>query len=163
MRKRKLGEDAFQFYVSIGAGRTYQAVADRFDVVKRTVVAAAKREHWPERLAKIEREAQASADLKLQETVEATKLRHAKMLRAMAARAAKGLQDYPLNSGMEAIKAAEIVIKLERILAGEPSERTAIDIQKDLLKDTQTLLLSPSKVEHEWDEVPAPDDSGGPQ
>ncbi len=163
MRRRKLGEDAFQYYVSLGAGRTYQAVAARFSVAKCTVVAAAKRENWPERLAKIEREAQANADLKLQETVEATKLRHAKMLRAMAARAAKGLQDYPLNSGMEAIKAAEIVIKLERILMGEPSERTAIDIQKDLLKDAQTLLLAPSTVEHEWDAVPAPDASEGTQ
>jgi hypothetical protein len=130
-------------------------VATKFGVARRTVVSAAKREHWGERLEKIEREAQAKADLKLQDTVEETKIRHSKMLRAMAARAAKGLQDYPLNSGMEAIKAAEIVIKLERIIAGEPSERTAIDIQRELMQDEKTLVVSPSKAEHEWDEVHA--------
>jgi hypothetical protein len=156
MPRRKLGDEAFAYWVSLGAGRSYQPVADYCKVVKRTVVSAAKRDNWVERLAKIEREAQAKADLKLQESVEAVKIRHSKMLRAMAARAAKALQDYPLNSGMEAIKAAEIVIKLERIIAGEPSERTAIDIQKELLQDEKVLVVSPSKAEHEWDEVHAP-------
>jgi len=156
MRKRKLGDDAFSYFVSLGPGRRYQDVATRFEVAKRTVVATAKRENWTERLAKIERDAQASADLKLQETVEAMKLRHSKMLRAMAARAAKGLQEFPLTSGMEAIKAAEMVIKLERVLAGEPSERTAVDIQRELLQDEKALVVSPLKAEQEWDEVHGP-------
>jgi hypothetical protein len=156
MRKRKLGDDAFAFYVSCGAGRTYQDVATKFGVVRRTVVSTAKRENWNERLEKIERDAQANADLKLQETVEAMKLRHARMLRAMAARAAKGLAEFPLTDGMQAMKAAEIVIKLERLAAGEPSERTAVDIQKELLQDEKSLVVSPSKAEHEWDEVHAP-------
>jgi hypothetical protein len=142
MRKRKLTDDAFGYWVSLGAGRRYQDVADHFKVSLRTVVAAAKRENWAERLAKIERDAQVNADLKLQETVEAMKVRHSKMLRAMATRAAKGLQEFPLTTGMEAIKAAEMVIKLERLLAGEPGDRTEIDIKEVTKREIQTLLTT---------------------
>jgi hypothetical protein len=142
MRKRKLTEDAFGYFVSLGAARRYQDVVDHFKVSKRTVVAAAKRENWAERLAKIDRDAQVNADLKIQETVEAMKIRHSKMLRAMATRAAKGLQEFPLTTGMEAIKAAEMVIKLERLLAGEPGDRTEIDIKEVTKREIQTLLTT---------------------
>ncbi len=142
MRKRKLTEDAFGYFVSLGAARRYQDVVDHYKVSKRTVVAAAKRENWAERLAKIDRDAQVNADLKLQETVEAMKIRHSKMLRAMATRAAKGLQEFPLTTGMEAIKAAEMVIKLERLLAGEPGDRTEIDIKEVTKREIQTLLTT---------------------
>ena len=142
MRKRKLTEDAFGYFVSLGAARRYQDVVDHFKVSKRTVVAAAKRENWVERLAKIDRDAQVNADLKLQETVEAMKVRHSKMLRAMATRAAKGLQEFPLTTGMEAIKASEMVIKLERLLVGEPGDRTEIDIKEVTKREIQTLLTT---------------------
>jgi stress response protein YsnF len=141
MRKRKLTEDAFAYFVSLGSARRYKDVADHFKVSLRTVVTASKRENWPERLAKIERDAQANADLKLQETVEAMRLRHSKMLRAMATRAAKALQEYPLSTGMEGMKAAEMVIKLERLLAGEPTERTAMDIEKQIREEHERLLV----------------------
>jgi hypothetical protein len=141
MRKRKLTDDAFAYFVSLGSGRRYKDVADHFKVSLRTVVTASKRENWAERLAKIEREAQANADLKLQETVEAMRLRHLKMLRAMATRAAKALQEYSLSTGMEGMKAAEMVIKLERLLAGEPTERTAMDIEKQIREEHERLLV----------------------
>ena len=142
MRKRKLTEDAFGYWVSLGAGGRYQDVADHYKVSKRTVVAEAKRDNWVERRAKIDRDAQVNADLKLQETVEAMKVRHSKMLRAMATRAAKGLQEFPLTTGMEAIKAAEMVIKLERLLAGEPGDRTELDIKEVTRREIQTLLTT---------------------
>ena len=142
MRKHKLGDDAFAYYVSLGDERGYQAVADHFKVSKRTVVTTAKRDNWAERLQKIERDARANSDLKLQETVEARNLRHAKMLRAAAMRAAKALQDFPLTSGMEGIKAAEMVIKLERLMAGEPGDRTELDIKEVTKREIQTLLTT---------------------
>ena len=142
MRKHKLGDEAFTYYVSLGAERGYQAVAEHFKVSKRTVVTTAKRDNWAERLAKIEREARTNADLKLQESVEAMNLRHSKMLRAMAARAAKGLQEFPITSGMDAIKAAEMVIKLERVMAGEPGDRTELDIKEVTKREIQTLLTT---------------------
>jgi hypothetical protein len=55
MRKRKLGEDAFSYFVSLGAGRRHQDVATKFGVARRTVVSAAKREHWGERLERASR------------------------------------------------------------------------------------------------------------
>ena len=141
MRRRKLTEDAFSYFVSLGSTRRYRDVADHFKVSLRTVVTAAKRENWTERLTKIEREARVNADIKLQETVEAMQLRHSKMLRAMASRAAKAIQEFPLNTGMEGMKAAEMVIKLERLLAGEPTERTAMDIEKQIRKEHERWMV----------------------
>jgi hypothetical protein len=43
---------------------------------------------------------------------------------------------------MEAIKAAEMVIKLERLLAGEPGERNEIDIKEVTKREIQTLLTT---------------------
>jgi hypothetical protein len=88
------------------------------------VVKAAGRERWAERLAEVEKAARAQADKKLAEGRAEVLMRHRRMLQAMAARAIKAISEYPLTSGMEGMRAAEIVIKLERLVAGEASERT---------------------------------------
>jgi hypothetical protein len=64
------------------------------------------------------------------------------MLRAMAGRAVKAIQEYPLTNGMEGIKAAEAVIKLERILAGEPSDHTQATIAELTKQEIRTLLTT---------------------
>jgi hypothetical protein len=66
--------------------------------------------------------------------------RHLKLLRAMGTRAAQALQQYPLTSGMEAVKAVEVVIKLERLLSGEVSDRTAIAVEDATRDEVQRLL-----------------------
>ncbi len=127
---RKIPPDAFEFYHSLGPGRSYQAVADEYGVTKRAVTDFAKRERWSQRLEAIEREARERSDKKIAETLEEIRGRHLKTLRAMNARALSALQQFPLNSGMEAMRAAEMVIKLERLIAGEPSERTEVGIEE---------------------------------
>ncbi len=42
----RIPPDAFDFYVGLGANRSYQLVADRFGVHKRTVTKCAVREEW---------------------------------------------------------------------------------------------------------------------
>ena len=54
---RKIPEDAFELYVSLGPERSYAAVAEQYGVTKRAVVKRAKAEAWSERLAKIEDQA----------------------------------------------------------------------------------------------------------
>jgi len=120
----KIPPEAFDYYVSLGHTRTYQQVADKYDVSRRAVQKVADRDDWGARLDAIEREAQDRAEKALTETVAEVRVRHLKMLKGMAGRAVKAMADHPLDSGMEGIKAAEIVIKLERIIIGEPSERT---------------------------------------
>ena len=68
--KRKIPSDAFEFYVSLGPSRSYQAVADHYDVTKRAVTQCATREGWAERLSKLEREAREKSDQKLGESME---------------------------------------------------------------------------------------------
>ena len=136
----KIPHDAFDYYVSLGPDRSYQAVADHFGCTKRGVTKRAGVESWADRLADIEREARRSADAKLSETMAEQKARHLKLVRAMGTRAAQALQQYPLTSGMEAIKAAETVIKLERLLNGEASDRTAIAVEDVTRDEVQRLL-----------------------
>ncbi len=138
--KKGLPVDAFDYYVSLGPGRSHQAVADRFAVHKRTVVRTADRENWAERLVKIEAEAREAADRQLAKDLGEMHLRHRKILTAMAGRAARALQEFSLTSGMEGIKAAALVIKLERLLAGEPTERTSFDLEQTIRREYETLM-----------------------
>lgn len=140
MRTGKLPQDAFPYYVGLGIDRSYKAVAERFGVTKRTVTRTAAREGWMERLAEIERKARETIDEKLTHDVEEMNARHRKILRAMGSRAARALADYPLNTGMEGIRAAEIAIKLERLLAGEPSDRNEVTIEQVTRDEIGRLL-----------------------
>ena len=103
---RRVPQDAFDYYVSLGAERSYQAVADHYGVTKRAITKVAAREGWAKRLEKIEREARESSDRKLAETIEETRSRHLRTLRAMNARAISALQQYetcpPFDSSLEA-------------------------------------------------------------
>jgi len=137
---RKIPPDAFEFYHSLGTGRSYQAVADEYGVTKRAVTDFAKRETWSKRLEAIEREAREQSDKKIAETLEEIRSRHLKTLRAMNARALSALQQFPLNSGMEAMRAAEMVIKLERLVVGEPSERTEVGIEEITRREVTRFL-----------------------
>ena len=126
----RIPEDAFDYYVSLGVERSYRAVADHFGATKRAITKIAARDGWAARLAKIEQTARERSDQRLAETLEEIRSRHLKTLRAMNARALSALQQFPLNSGMEAMRAAEMVIKLERLIVGEPSERTEVGIEE---------------------------------
>ncbi len=137
----KLPADAFTYYCALGDGRSHQAVADHFGTTKRAVTKRAVREDWAARLEKIEAEARRTVDAKIAGDLAEMHLRHRKMLTAMAARAATALRDYPLEDGMDGIKAAGLVIKLERLLAGEPTDRSAVDIEAITKREIRELLI----------------------
>ena len=136
----KLGSDAFGYYIALGDDRSYSAVAKHFDVTKRAVVKAAGRENWASRLQEIESEARDRADQKMTETLAEMRMRHQKLLRAMSTRAANALRAFPLTTGMEAMKAAEMVIKLERLVYGEPSERSTLTVEQVTRREVESLL-----------------------
>lgn len=137
---QKIPSDAFEQYVAMGAERSYQALADRLGVTKRAVSKRAKAEDWTKRLERIERLARERADEKLVEHLEDMRVRHLKTLRAMNARALAALQAFPLTSGMEAIRAAELAIKLERLIAGEPTERQAVTVEETIKREYDRWL-----------------------
>ena len=155
---KKIPDDAFDYYVALGAARSYQAVADRYGVTKRAVVKHAARERWTQRLGEVQESARVQSDKDLAQEVVEMRDRHKRMLKAMAVRALSGLKDLPLRNGMEAIRAAELVIRMERIVFGEEDERGEESIEEITKREIQTLLrpvddeVDPTEDEDEPDE-----------
>ena len=73
--------DAFKFYFSLGAERSYQSVAEKYQVSKRSVTSLAKREDWQQRILDLERKARAASDQKKLESLEERNERHLTALR----------------------------------------------------------------------------------
>ena len=138
---KKIPEDAFDRYVSLGAARSYQVLADEYGVSKRAVTKRAAAEDWAQRLDRIEADARQQSDKKLAESLGEMRGRHLTTIRAMQSRAVSALQKYPLTSGMEAMKAAEMAIKLERLVAGESTDNTALTVEEICRREYATLMV----------------------
>lgn len=136
----RIPPDAFEHYVSLGPERTHAKIAEEYDVSVRAVSKCASRENWTERLEKIDRDSRERTDKRLGETLDDIRVRHLKTLRVMNARAVEALKQYPLSSAMEAMKAAEVVIKLERLIIGEPTERNAVSIEETIKREYERWL-----------------------
>ena len=76
MGKKRIPSDAFDFYVSLGHGRSYRQVSDHYCVSKRAVTKIAVREDWAVRLDHIERQARTASDKKLVESLDDMRTRH---------------------------------------------------------------------------------------
>ncbi len=138
---RKLPDDAFEHYVSLGPERSYEKVAEHYGVSKRAVTNAAGREGWPERLAKIEAEARQATDKKLGESIEAMGERHLKVVTAVLGKALETLKSLPLTNAMDAVRAIDMSLKQERLIRGEPSERTAMTIAETTRDEMHRWLV----------------------
>ncbi len=137
----RIPPEAFDFYVGLAQERSYRQVADHYGVSKRAITKLAVREDWAARLQKIESQARERSDAKLTETVGEMRTRHLTLLKAMSARVVTALREFPLNSGMEAMRAAEMVIKLERLISGEPSERTELTVEEVTKREMERWLV----------------------
>jgi protein-tyrosine-phosphatase len=146
MSVARLPSDAFAFYVAMGTDRSYEMVGKQYGVCKRTVLRTAQREKWQERLEEIARKAQTETDEKLAKTVHEANMRHRKLLLAVASRAAQALQRYELRSAMEAVRAAEVAVKLERLLLGESTESKSISVEQASRDEVSRFLVSTSEA-----------------
>lgn len=156
---RRIPPDAFEYYISLGEDRSYQKVADHFEFTKRAIQNCAHRENWPRRLEQIERESRERTDKRLGETLDDIRERHLKTLRAMNARALEALKTYPISSGMDAIRAAEAAIKLERLIVGEPTDRNAVSVE-EVIKREFSRWIDDEDEDDERDEEPKEDSDG---
>lgn len=155
---RKMPDDAFAFYVALGPDqRSYELVGKHYGVHKKTVTRTAEREQWQARLEVIERRAREATDAKLAKDLHAMDMRHRKLLLGIASRAASAIQAFPLKTAMEGIKAAEIAIKLERLLAGEPTETRTISVEQVTRDEVHRFLLEDGQAD-EWSESDEDDD-----
>jgi len=121
---QRLASDAFEYYVGLGAARSYQSVAAHYGVSKQTVTTHATRDKWQERLAAIEAKARESGEKRAIETLEELNERSLKMWMAVEKRALEALRNYPMASAMDAVRSLDIAGRNVRLIRGEPTERT---------------------------------------
>ena len=148
----RIPADAFEYYVSLGPDRSYVSVAEHYGVSKRAIVKRASVEHWAQRLEKVEAIAREKSDVKLGDALADMRDRHLKTLQVMNMRALEALKNYSLTSGMEAMRAAEMAIKLERLIHGEPTDRNALSVE-DVIKREYERWLKPAGDGRDGDEI----------
>ena len=126
--KRKLPPEAFDFYVSLGIDRSYQAVATHYGSSKGAVTALAKRDDWQHRLVTVEEKARSRANEKAVETLEQVNDRHLKIARALQGKALEALRSMSLQEARDVIRAIDLGVRQERVILGEPSDRTVLTV-----------------------------------
>ncbi len=131
----KLPSDAFEAYVALGPGRSYQAVASKFGVTKRAVTKLAAKERWQDRVEALETKARAASEQKTLESLEQMNTRHLKSLRVIQGKALEALKAMSIDSAMDAVRALDLSIKGERLVRGEPSDRTALSVEDAIRRE----------------------------
>jgi len=142
----RLPPTAVEFYASLGADRSYQAVADHFGVSKRAVVYRATRENWQAQVAEIEAKAKQTAQQRAMESLEEMNVRHLKSLRVVQAKALETLRTMPLSSAMDAVRALDLGLKGERLVRGEPSDRSAVSVEDAIRREYSRWMTTARKT-----------------
>ncbi len=119
---KKLPTDAFDAYVALGPQRSYQEVARRFGVCKRTVLKRATREDWQRRIRDIEEAARVASTT---ETREAVDRRHRSQIQFVESCALKALRERPLRTAMDCVRSLALAIEGERELMGVDNDAPA--------------------------------------
>lgn len=122
--ERKLPPEAYEYYLSLGLKRSYVAVAKQYGVSKAAVTSLAAKERWQERIRDSEAKARATTDKKQVESMEEIRERHLRSARLMQAKALETLRTMRLEDAMSAVKALDLGMRNERLLLGEPTERS---------------------------------------
>ena len=153
MTNRIAAEPAFDFYVHLGASRSYQAVADHFGVNKRSITRHATKHGWSRRLLEIETKARERADTQLVDAVEEMSARHLKIAKLLQAKALQALQSMSIDTAMGAVKALDIGVKQERLALGEPTDRNAVAVEEIIKREAARWLGNEGNVT--WDDLAA--------
>ena len=158
MGLRKIPDDAFEVYLSLGPSRSYAALAGRFGVNKRSVTAIAKREDWQGRIRVVETKAREASDMKATEALAAMRTKHLKMLEVVQAKALEALKRMPLATAYQAVRALATAIDQERVTRGEPEDQTKVDVEAIIKREYQMLFGKPGeKEEDDWSDLEHPD------
>jgi hypothetical protein len=141
--KRKLPLDAaFDFYVSLGVGRSYQAVATHFKASKVAVTNLATKQGWQQKLVALEAKSREKREQKVAESLDQVHERHLTAARVIQAKALEALKMMRLEDAMDAVRALDMGLKQERLLLGEPTDRTAVEIGEIVRRETSRWLVA---------------------
>jgi len=130
MPKRKIPDNAFEYYFSLGCDRSYGAVAENYSVSKTAIANLAVRDDWKKRLHEREQKAQELVEKKAVETIEQMADRHIKVCKLIQRKAIETLKALPISTAMEAVRALDLAIKQERLIRGEPTDRANVSIEE---------------------------------
>jgi hypothetical protein len=147
--KTKLPLESFDFYVALGPARSYEKVAEHYTATKRTVTRHAKKEHWTERLAEVERKAREESDKNAVAVLQEMQERHLKIAKALQGKALEALRSMQLDRGADVIRALEVGVKQERLIHGEPGERSAISVEEATKREMERWLTVEREEEPE--------------
>ena len=156
--KRRIPPNAFEVYLAMGTGRSYQALANKFSVSKQAITKLARKEDWQRKLEEVEDKVRSDSLDQAIDVLGEMNERHLKVVRVIQGKALRTLQDLPLRSGMDAVRALEIAIRQERLIRGEPSERTATSVEDATRREMQRWMVV---VDDENETPEGSDDSPG--
>jgi hypothetical protein len=137
----KLPKEAFSFYVALGPARSYQKVAEHFGTDKRTVTRRATKENWPERLLQAEEKAREETEQDAVLILREMNARHLKIAKALQGKALEALRSLPIDRAADVIRALEIGVKQERLIHGEPSERSEMSVEEVTKRELSRWLV----------------------
>lgn len=161
MRRRIPAEEAFQCYLSLGPGRSYDLVAEKLGASPRGIRKCAAKHRWGQRLAKIEADAVERTNKEFAESKTETRERHLKMLKVIETQGLLALQKFPIDSGFAGVKAVEAAIKLERLILGEPSAHVGVTIQETTRREIETFIARVDEPEDHEDDDELDDEPDG--
>jgi len=140
--KRKIPPEAFAFYLALGVGRSYAAVAERYSVSKRAVQTRAEQEGWQARIAEEEQKARASAEKQAAESIETVNEKHLKVLRFIQGRAIEALKSMPIENAMDAVKAYALSLDKERMIRGGPADQALTAVERITRDEIRSILTT---------------------
>jgi hypothetical protein len=159
---RKLPPDAFEYYFSLGPSRSHEAVSEHYGVAKRTVTALAVKDRWKERLAALEQKAREKSDERMVESLEQMNERHLKTLKLIQRKSLEALLEMPVASADEAIRSLLSSIKHERLIRGEPTDRTVLDTETLIRREAASWMTFAE--EDDWSDAVDPvNEAAGPK
>lgn len=138
----RIPPEAFTAYYALGPSRSYELLAQKFGVSKRAVTKLAAKERWQERLAELERKAMERTEQKILESLEDMNERHLVAMKFLQRKALSALQTMPLTTAMEAVRTLAISVDKERVIRGEPADRSALDVEQIIKREYALLMTS---------------------
>ena len=151
MAHRKLPPAAFEYYYSLGTGRSYMAVAKEFKVSKPTVVSMAKHEGWQSKLRERDTKTAAEVAKRGEETIEAMHERHLKTLKVIQGKALEALRVLPMTNASQAAHALLAAVLKERDMRMDAGNGGMVDIEAIIKREYETWMQP--DTDEGWDRL----------
>lgn len=140
--KRKIPPDAFAFYLGLGPGRSYQAVADHYKVSKRAVAFCAERENWQKRIREEDEKLRQKAEKQAAESNKTVREGQLKVLRFIQGKAIEALKAMSIDSAVDAAKVYTLALDKERQLLGDSGDKAPSIVEQITREEVRDLLTT---------------------